>query len=53
MIAQSFDYESPGTLKEALTLLEKHGEEAKILSGGMAGNPRCIISTRFAACRLT
>jgi len=34
MIAQSFQYESPGTLPEALALLQKHGDEAKILSGG-------------------
>jgi carbon-monoxide dehydrogenase medium subunit len=34
MIAQSFQYESPGTLQEAISLLQKHGDEAKILSGG-------------------
>ena len=34
MIAQTFNYEKPKTLKEALALLKKHGEEAKILSGG-------------------
>ena len=34
MIAQSFRYESPGTLQEAISLLQKHGDEAKILSGG-------------------
>jgi aerobic carbon-monoxide dehydrogenase medium subunit len=34
MIAQSFQYESPGTLAEAISMLHKYGEEAKILSGG-------------------
>jgi carbon-monoxide dehydrogenase medium subunit len=34
MIAQSFQYESPGTLQEAISLLQKHGDDAKILSGG-------------------
>lgn len=34
MIAQSFQYESPGTLAEAISMLHRHGEEAKILSGG-------------------
>ena len=34
MIPQSFKYESPGSIKEALSLLEKYGDEAKILSGG-------------------
>ncbi|AEW01399.1 carbon monoxide dehydrogenase [Niastella koreensis] len=34
MIAQSFEYESPGTIAEAISLLHRYGEEAKILSGG-------------------
>lgn len=34
MIAQSFQYESPGTLAEAISMLHHYGEEAKILSGG-------------------
>ena len=34
MIAQSFQYESPGTLTEAIELLKKYGDDAKILSGG-------------------
>jgi carbon-monoxide dehydrogenase medium subunit len=34
MIAQSFQYESPGTLAEAISMLQKYGEDAKILSGG-------------------
>jgi aerobic carbon-monoxide dehydrogenase medium subunit len=34
MIAQSFNYETPSTIEEAINLLVKHGEEAKVLSGG-------------------
>ncbi len=34
MIAQSFQYESPGTIQDAIALLQQHGDEAKILSGG-------------------
>lgn len=34
MIPQSFQYESPGSVAEAISLLQKYGDEAKILSGG-------------------
>ncbi|HLO83011.1 MAG TPA: xanthine dehydrogenase family protein subunit M [Chitinophagaceae bacterium] len=34
MIAQSFQYESPGSLSEAISLLNKYGDDAKVLSGG-------------------
>ncbi len=34
MIPQSFEYESPGTIAEAISLLQKYGEDAKVLSGG-------------------
>lgn len=34
MIPGSFDYSAPSTLEEAITLLQEHGDEAKILSGG-------------------
>jgi carbon-monoxide dehydrogenase medium subunit len=34
MIAQSFQYEFPGSLSEAISLLNKYGDDAKILSGG-------------------
>src|SRR5262245_13211183 len=34
MIATQFDYFSPGTLDEALSLLAQHPDEAKILAGG-------------------
>lgn len=34
MIPASFDYARPGTLDEALGLLAKHGDDAKVLAGG-------------------
>lgn len=34
MIPAEFQYESPATLDEALRLLSRHGDEAKILAGG-------------------
>jgi aerobic carbon-monoxide dehydrogenase medium subunit len=36
MIPQSFEYCRPGTLPEAVSLLQQHGEAAKILSGGQS-----------------
>jgi carbon-monoxide dehydrogenase medium subunit len=47
MIAQQFNYESPQTLDEAISLLQKHGEEAKILSGGHSLIP--MMKLRFAS----
>ena len=47
MIAQQFDYEAPGTLAEAISLLQKHGEEAKIISGGHSLIP--MLKLRFAS----
>jgi carbon-monoxide dehydrogenase medium subunit len=46
MIAQSFQYESPGTIAEAISLLQKYGDEAKILSGGHSLIP--MMKLRFA-----
>jgi carbon-monoxide dehydrogenase medium subunit len=46
MIAQSFQYESPGTLAEAISMLHKYGEEAKVLSGGHSLIP--MMKLRFA-----
>jgi aerobic carbon-monoxide dehydrogenase medium subunit len=34
MIPASFEYVAPKTLEEALRLLERHGDEAKLLAGG-------------------
>jgi aerobic carbon-monoxide dehydrogenase medium subunit len=47
MIAQQFNYEAPTTLSEAFALLEKHGDEAKILSGGHSLIP--MMKLRFAS----
>jgi carbon-monoxide dehydrogenase medium subunit len=52
MIPASFDYHAPQSLAEALTLLQSHGDEAKVLSGGQSllpllklrlGNPSHLI----------
>ena len=34
MIPASFEYQAPKTLDEALRLVERHGDEAKLLAGG-------------------
>lgn len=46
MIPQSFQYESPGSLQEAIQLLHQYGDEAKILSGGHSLIP--MMKLRFA-----
>jgi aerobic carbon-monoxide dehydrogenase medium subunit len=52
MIPPSFDYYAPTTVKEAIGLLQQHGSDAMILSGGMSliplmklrlASPRCLI----------
>ena len=46
MIPQSFEYCRPGTLPEAVALLEQHGDAAKILSGGQSLIP--LMKVRLA-----
>ncbi|MEZ4954143.1 MAG: xanthine dehydrogenase family protein subunit M [Saprospiraceae bacterium] len=46
MIPAPFNYEAPTTLGEALSLLEQHGDEAKILAGGHSLLP--MMKLRFA-----
>ena len=46
MIPAPFEYEAPATLDEAFALLEKHGDEAKILAGGHSLIP--MMKLRFA-----
>jgi aerobic carbon-monoxide dehydrogenase medium subunit len=46
MIPASFDYHAPKTLPEALDLLGRLGEEAKVLSGGQSLLP--LLKLRFA-----
>jgi carbon-monoxide dehydrogenase medium subunit len=36
MIPATFDYHAPGSLADAVTLLDKLGEDAKVLAGGMS-----------------
>ncbi|HZN96789.1 MAG TPA: xanthine dehydrogenase family protein subunit M [Gemmatimonadales bacterium] len=36
MIPPRFDYEAPATLEEAIGLLQRHGDQAKVLSGGQS-----------------
>jgi carbon-monoxide dehydrogenase medium subunit len=36
MIPAAFDYHRPGSLDEAVGLLARHGDQAKVLSGGMS-----------------
>lgn len=53
MIPQPFEYLAPTTLSEAIALLQKHGEEAKVLAGGHSlipamklrlATPGCLIN---------
>ena len=46
MIPAAFDYAAPATIAEAISLLEKHGDEAKILTGGHSLIP--ILKLRLA-----
>jgi carbon-monoxide dehydrogenase medium subunit len=47
MIPAAFDYHRPGTLDEALKLLSSHGDQAKVLSGGMSLLP--MLKLRLAS----
>jgi carbon-monoxide dehydrogenase medium subunit len=47
MIPASFDYHRPASLDEALKLLKKHGDDAKVLSGGMSLLP--MLKLRLAS----
>jgi len=49
MIPASFEYEAPKTLDEALRLLGRHGDEAKILAGGQSLLP--MMKLRLASPR--
>ncbi len=48
MIPSAFDYFAPGSLGEAIGLLEEHGEEAKILSGGQSLLPLLKLRLGYA-----
>ena len=47
MIPEQFGYSAPSTLQEAFSLLEEHGEDAKILAGGHSLIP--MMKLRFAS----
>jgi carbon-monoxide dehydrogenase medium subunit len=47
MIPGSFDYHAPETLAEALDLLGKHPDDAKVLSGGQSLLP--LLKLRLGA----
>ena len=47
MIPASFEYSSPNTLAEAISLLQQHRADAKILSGGQSLTP--LMNLRMAA----
>jgi len=49
MIPSAFEYHAPKTLEEALRLLERHGDEAKVLAGGQSLLP--LMKLRLAAPR--
>ncbi|HEV3219592.1 MAG TPA: xanthine dehydrogenase family protein subunit M [Candidatus Acidoferrales bacterium] len=49
MIPSAFDYHAPKTLEEALRLLERHGDEAKLLAGGHSLLP--LMKLRLASPR--
>ncbi len=48
MIPAAFDYHAPGSLEEAIGLLQEHGEEAKVLSGGQSLLPLLKLRLGFA-----
>jgi CO/xanthine dehydrogenase FAD-binding subunit len=50
MIPAAFDYFAPTTVKEAISLLEKHGDDAKVLAGGHSLLP--IMKFRLAQPRV-
>ena len=46
MYPASFEYHAPATIEEALSLLERYGDEGKILAGGQSLIP--LMKLRFA-----
>jgi len=48
MIPSTFDYHAPTTLEEAIGLLARHGDEAKVMSGGQSLLPLLKLRLGFA-----
>src|SRR5487761_719837 len=46
MFPAAFDYQSPATLDEALAVLAKRGDDAKVMAGGQSLIP--LLKLRFA-----
>src|SRR5690349_2592867 len=46
MFPAAFDYEAPSALNDALGLLAKHGDSAKVMAGGQSLIP--LLKLRFA-----
>ncbi len=49
MYPATFEYHAPASLDEALALLERYGDEGKVLAGGQSLIP--LMKLRFAAPR--
>ena len=49
MYPASFEYFAPTTVDEAISILERYGDESKVLAGGMSLIP--VMKLRFAAPR--
>ena len=47
MIPSTFEYHAPTSLQEAITLLQSHGDDAKLIAGGHSLLP--ILKLRFAS----
>ena len=47
MIPASFDYHAPSSLADAIALLQQHGDQAKVLSGGQSLLP--LLKLRLGA----
>ena len=47
MYPASFEYFAPATLDEALSILDEHGDDAKVVAGGQSLIP--LMKLRFAA----
>lgn len=46
MFPAAFEYQAPATLAEALSVLKKHGDDAKVMAGGQSLIP--LLKLRFA-----
>ncbi len=50
MYPAAFEYQAPSTVEEAISLLEEHGDEAKLIAGGQSLIP--LMKLRFATPQL-